>query len=150
MISTTSIEKAKQLIKKESSPIVVKAEDTHFNRKLLEYGKFDILLGVEEGKKKDFFKYLDSGLNHILAKIATKNNIAIGINLDKIKKLGKKEKGLRLGRIRQNIKICRKAKCKIVFINYKNKKEAFELMISLGASTKQATEAVTIKFPLFC
>jgi len=43
MISTNNIEQAKRLIKNsKEKPILVKAQDDHFNRKILEYGKFDI------------------------------------------------------------------------------------------------------------
>jgi len=143
IVSTTSIEKAKQLIKKESPPIVVQAFDDNFNRKLLEYGKFDVLLGIERGKRRNHPKYLDSGLNHVMAKIAAKNKIAIGSDLSELKKLDKKEKALRLGRIKQNIKVCRKAKCKLRLFNYRDEKDAFEFLISLGASTMQGREAIS-------
>ncbi|MFH1425377.1 MAG: hypothetical protein ABIG28_01440 [archaeon] len=143
MISTTSIEKAKQLIKKSKDKIVVvQAQDNHFNRKLLEYGKFHILLSPETQAKKDHSKYLDSGLNHVMAKIAAKNKIAIGIDLKRIQDLDKKQKALTLARIKQNIKVCRKAKCKLALLNYKDEKDAFDFLISLGASTGQAKEAI--------
>ena len=79
MINTNNIEQAKKLIKssKEKS-IIIKAQSLEFNRKILEYGKFHILLSIESSiEKKDKPKQLSSGLNHVLANIATKNNIAM-------------------------------------------------------------------------
>ncbi len=148
MINTQNIEQAKNLIKEtietKENPIIVKAQSPDFNRKILEYGKFNILLSIESTtKKKDASKYLDSGLNHILAKIAARNNIAIGINLEEINPLDKKQKAIQLSKIIQNIKICRKEETKIRLLNYKDKKTAFSFLISLGASTQQTKEAIT-------
>ncbi|MCX8158828.1 MAG: hypothetical protein N3D20_00845 [Candidatus Pacearchaeota archaeon] len=142
MIITPNIENAKNLIKKEKKPIIIKAQDDNFNRKILEYGKFDVLLSLELGKRKDSLKQMDSGLNHVLAKIAAKNHIAIGIDINEINNLKNKEKATILGRIIQNIKICRKSKTKLKLFNYKDKRNAFSLLLSLGASTPQAKEAL--------
>jgi len=140
MITNPNTEKAKNEIKKATPPIIVKARDDKYNRTLLEYGKFDILLSPETGNRKSKLRNEDSGLNHVLAKIATKNKIAIGIDLDEISRLTPKAKAERLSKIKQNIKICRKAKTKLKILG--NKKEGFYLLISLGASTNQAKEAI--------
>ncbi len=147
MISTPNIEQAKGLIKKaienKEKPIIIKAQNPEFNRKILEYGKFDILLDIESTvKNKDSSKYLDSGLNHILAKIAAKNNISIGIDLKQIQSLDKKQKAIMLSKIIQNIKLCRKAKANLKLINCKDKRTAFSFLISLGASIQQAKDAL--------
>ncbi|MEK6844136.1 MAG: hypothetical protein AABX83_01790 [Nanoarchaeota archaeon] len=142
MINTPNLEQAKKLIKTEKKPIIVKAQDSEFNRKILEYGNFNILLSVESSEKSDSLRQLESGLNHILAKIAANKNIAIGINLDEILKLDKKEKAARLSRIKQNIKICRKAKTKLKILNFKDKYNSLYFLLSLGASTQQAKEAI--------
>lgn len=142
MISTSNIEQARNAIRKSrEKPIVVEAQDNEFNRKILEYGRFQILLSPEKHGKKDSQKFLDSGLNSILANIATKNSIAIGINVEEISKLDKKAKAQRLARIKQNIKICRKSKTEIKVIGYKDKLDAANLLLSLGASTQQAKSA---------
>ena len=143
MINTTNLEQAKKQIKQEKSPIVIKAQDPEFNRKVLEYGRFNILLFPESNVvKKDKPKQLDSGLNHVLAEIATKNKVRIGIDLKDLLSMERKEKAIQLARIRQNIKICRKAKTKLALLNIKDKKDAFSLLLTLGASTQQAKEAV--------
>ena len=143
MINTTNLEQAKKQIKQEKSPIVIKAQDPEFNRKVLEYGRFNILLFPESNVvKKDKPKQLDSGLNHVLAEIATKNKVRIGIDLKDLLSMERKEKAIQLARIRQNIKICRKAKTKLALLNIKDKKDAFSLLLTLGASTQQAKEAI--------
>jgi len=144
VISETNINKAKEKIKSsKEKPIIVKAQSIEFNRKILEHGRFDILLGIEYLSKTDKIKQLSSGLNHVLAKIAAKNKIAIGVDISQLKKLEKKQKAVVLARIRQNVKICRKAKCKIKLLNYNDKKSAQFLLLTLGASTQQAKEAIT-------
>ena len=146
MINTENAEEAKKLIKKAiengEKPIIVVAKDNEFNRKILEYGKFDILASAEAGNKKDGLKQLDSGFNHVLGAIATKNKVALGIDIAEISKLGKKDKALRLGRIMQNVRLCRKTKTKIKVLNFKDEKDVLSLLISLGASSQQAKEAL--------
>jgi RNase P/RNase MRP subunit p30 len=142
-IDTSNIEKAKQLIKQEKNkekPIIVIAKDDNFNKKMLEYGKFDILLGIEYDRK-DSKRQLDSGLNSFLASLASKNKVSLGIDVNELNKLEKKQKSVILARIIQNIKLCRKAKAKISIINYNDKLSAFSLLLSLGADTKQAQES---------
>lgn len=121
--------------------IIVKAQDLNFNRKMLEYGKFQILLDIHQTKGIDRIKQLDSGLNQVLAKIATKNKVAIGIDLEKIRTIHPKQKAQTLARIKQNIKVTRKANTKIKLLNFKDQKDAVDFLISLGASTSQARQS---------
>ena len=142
IINNPSIEKAKIQIKKANPPIIVQARDDVFNRKLLEYGKFDVILSIEKGnQRRHTIRQIDSGLNHVLAKIATKNRIKIGIDIKEISRLSKNEKARRLSKIRQNIQICKKARTKLTIINLESKKDAQYFLLSLGASTSQAKEA---------
>lgn len=146
IISASNVEEAKKLIKKaiekKDKLIILRAGDNEFNRKILEYGRFDILLSVESGRRKDGLKQLDSGLNHVLAEIAAKNNVAIGVDMEKIRELKNREKAVHLAKISQNIRLCRKTKTKIKMVGIIDKLDAFSLLLSLGASTIQAGEAV--------
>jgi RNase P/RNase MRP subunit p30 len=144
MINTSNIEEAKKRIKNsKEKPIIVLAKDSAFNRKIAEYGKFDILMSVEYSANNQKLRTLDSGLNEILARIAQKNDIAIGLDIKEIKSLDKKRRAIVLERVIQNIRICRKTKCKIRILNYNNEKTAFSFLLSLGASTLQAKEATS-------
>ena len=141
MINTPNLEEAKRLINKVESPVVVLAQNDDFNRKLLENAKFDILLSVEEGDRKNKVRQTDSGLNHVLAKIAAKNNVAIGLDLISIKSLGQKQKAERLSKIMQNIKVCRKAKTKLA-VKAQSLEEARSFLLGLGASTNQVSQTI--------
>ncbi|MCK4647413.1 hypothetical protein KAT24_00610, partial [Candidatus Pacearchaeota archaeon] len=59
--------------------------------------------------------------NQVLAKIAKKNNVAIGINLDEIINTKGKQKAEILARIKQNIKLCNKNKLRMKFITQKQR-----------------------------
>jgi len=110
--------------KKQKKLIAVLGRDNSFNRRMLEKTKINYLISPELAGKKDTLKKRDSGLNHVLAKLAKQNNIEIIIDFFSVKKLEPKEKAIRLGRIMQNIRICRKAKCKIKIASLAlNKKE---------------------------
>jgi RNase P/RNase MRP subunit p30 len=145
MINSTNLNEVKSLIKKERKPIIIKAQSNDFNRKLLDQCKFNVLLGPETSEKKDSLRQIDSGLNEVMISIAKKKGIVIGIDFEDLKRLDKKEKVKRLVRIKQNIQICKKADVKLIAINAKNDREAFSLLLSLGASTKQAREAIEFK-----
>ena len=143
MIISTKIEEVKNKIKKSSEkPVIVLSQDDSFNRKIIEYGKFDILLSPENGNRSNSIRKINSGLNHVVAKIATKNEVSIGIDINEIKKLSKKEKAERLSKIKQNLEICRRAKTKIIALSETNNgKNISNFLISLGASNTQAKEA---------
>lgn len=144
MINETNLERAKRLIREsKEKPLIVKAQDQVFNRKIIEYGKFDIILGIEKNVKSPGIRHQDSGMNEIIGRIASKKNISIGIDIKEIDNLDKKNKAIELSKIKQNIKICRKTKTNINLINYKDGKDASALLISLGASTPQANKAIS-------
>ena len=141
MINLSDIEKVKKLIRSAGKPIFVRAQDDDFNRKILEYGNFDVLV-MPFKAGKDSLRQMDSGFNHVLARIAKINNVAIGIDLDELRNLSKAEKAEFLARARQNVLICRKAGAKLALLNCTDKRGAFFFLISLGASTQQAASAI--------
>lgn len=141
MISTSDLNEAKKLIRKEKKPVIIRARSDEFNRKALEQLKFDILLSPESGNKKDTLRQLDSGFNEVMASIAKKKNTALGIDIKEIKSLDKRQKAIRLAKLKQNIMLCNKFGVKLA-VNSQDKRNAMSLLISLGASTKQAKEAI--------
>jgi RNase P/RNase MRP subunit p30 len=135
--------------KKEKKIIAVLGGDDSFNRRAIETLKINYLVSPERGLKKDTLKQRDSGLNHVVAKEAKKKGIKIIINFSEILSLKGKEKAIRLGKIIQNIKICRKAGCNIKIASLaKDKilstgeKERMAFATSLGMSSVQAKAAV--------
>jgi ribonuclease P/MRP protein subunit RPP1 len=105
----------KKIKENKDKTIVFSGNSDELNRKILEKEKIDILL-INQSKRKDFQKQRNSGFNHVLAKIAKKNNITIGINLDEIINSSGKQKSEILSRVKQNIKLCNKNKLKMKFI----------------------------------
>ena len=142
MINNPSIEKTKQLLKAEPSPKIIQGQNDEYNRKMLEYGKFDILLSPEAGSRKTSLRNIDSGLNHVLLVIASKNKVSIGINLDDLRQLNKIEKAKRIEKIIQNIRLARKKSVRLAIRSIRDEKNKQSFLKSLGASSQQASEAL--------
>lgn len=141
MIQISNLEQAKKLLKTESSPKIIKAVNDSFNRAILEYGKFDILLSLESGDRADTLRGINSGLNEVLARIAAKNKIAMGIDIKELRTIPKMQRAQRLSKIRQNIKLCRKSGVRLALLNIQDQRDAEAFLLSLGASTVQVKEA---------
>ena len=120
-----NFEKAKKNIrnlKKSNIKVIFASDDDDLNRKIIEKELPDILL-INLNSRKDKMKQRNSGLNEIIAKIAKKNNIKIGINLTEVfQSKFPKEKAEIISRIRQNIRICNKIKLKMEFVLLNNEK----------------------------
>ena len=128
LIQEKTFEKARNEIRKNlDKKVIFSSNDDNLNRKILEKEKVDIFVPLL-ADRKDFQKQRNSGFNHVLAKIAKKNNIIIGINLDEIINSNLKEKAKVLARVRQNIKLCNKNKLKMRFVfSDKNKRDIHDL-----------------------
>ena len=150
IIDTDNLNDARKKIEikaKEGSKVIVKGRDDSFNRKILENKKVNILLSPEHGYKKDKLKQRDSGLNHILCRIAQQNSISIGIDFQEIlnkRDEGKKQIAEHLARIMQNIKLCRKSKVKMILMNTAGTDDygLRALLSTLGMPTDMAKMAV--------
>jgi len=147
LIKENNFTKAREEIKKNRGKAVIfSSNDDELNRKILErFGKnsssissansqskekIDILLLNQSGRK-DQMKQRNSGFNQVLAKIAKKNDVIIGINFDEIVESRGKNKAEIFGRIIQNIKLCNKNKLKMKFVCLKNERDIYDLK-SLG------------------
>ena len=121
IIQENNFDKARKEIKENKNKIIIfSSKNDKLNRKILEKEKIDILL-LNMAGRKDFQKQRNSGFNQVLAKIAKKNNVAIGINLDEIIDAKTKQKAEILAQIKQNIKLCNKNKLKMKFIAQKQR-----------------------------
>jgi len=146
-INTNNLNQARkqiQKLKRENKEIVIQAQDNKFNRKILENPDINILLSPELHDRKDKLKQRDSGLNEVLCKLAKQNNIKIGIDLNKINKLEKKQKAIILARIIQNINLCKRTKTQIILFpkNKFKKQDVLGFFLTLNGSTEQAKQAV--------
>lgn len=125
LIKEDNFLKARKKIKENSDKTkIFSSNNDELNRKILEKEKIDVLL-LNQSQRKDFLKQRNSGFNHILAKIAKKNKIILGINLDEI--IHSKQKAKILARIKQNIEICNKNNLEMTFISFKEKRDVYDL-----------------------
>ena len=124
IIKENTYEKVRTEINKSTDKnIIFSSNDDELNRNILEKLKINILL-LNLSNRKDKLKQRNSGLNQVLAKIAQKNRISIGINLDEIiEEKNLIEKSKIISRLKQNIKLCNKNKLKIKFISQKKENE---------------------------
>jgi RNase P/RNase MRP subunit p30 len=83
---------------------------------VLEQSKADLVFGLENSSRKDFMHQRASGLNHTISKLARDKNIIIGFSLNQILKFN--DPSVILGRISQNIRICRKYNVKTIFASF--------------------------------
>ncbi len=123
---------------------IIEAKNQQFNRKTLEKEKNIVLMSPEKQAKYDSLKTLDSGLNEVLGRIASKNNNSIGISMGYIRHMPQKQKATQLARIRQNIMICRKTKTHLYLAE--NEQNTKLILIALGASTQQIKETTSQSF----
>ena len=130
IICENDFQKARKKIRENPRKVVIfSSDDDELNKKILEKENIDILL-LNLSSRKDRMKQRDSGFNHVLARLAKKKNISLGINLDEIINSESKGKSEILARVRQNIKLCNKNKLKMKFISSK-KRDRYNLK-SLG------------------
>lgn len=125
--------------KAENKEIVYYSENDELNRKVIEKLPVSVLL-ILLAKRKDFQKQRNSGFNSVMAKIAKKNSIILGINLDELIESNSEEKARILARLKQNIFLCNKEKIKMKFIslNEKNSRNIYDLK-SLGLILRMPT-----------
>jgi RNase P/RNase MRP subunit p30 len=132
-------------LKGKKVTIGVYGNEDAFNRRVVETMKINFLINPETitKEKKDTLKQRDSGLNHVVAKEMAQKKINLVFDLDSLKVLDKKQKAIVLARIIQNIKICRKAKCKMQFLSTSKDTKALESFgFSVGMSSQQVSDAI--------
>ncbi|MBI2042792.1 hypothetical protein HYT25_00185 [Candidatus Pacearchaeota archaeon] len=129
--------KARDKIRKnKGKKIVFSSDDDELARKILEKEKIDVLL-LNQRERKDRQKQRESGFDHVMAKLAKKKDVSIGINLDEILNFHGKKKAEILARIQQNIKLCNKNKLKMIFLKTqeRNQYDLKALGLVLGMPT---------------
>jgi len=127
-VSISMVRKAVQL----SDYVVVKAYDNL--REVLEKNKRIYVYGLELGEQKDFVHFRNSGLNHVLVKIAKDNKIKFLFNFSEFLSLNPKKRGVVLGRLKQNIELFKKYKVEFSFASFANSK--FNIKKGYGAIQK--------------
>lgn len=128
-------------LRRDFDLLVVEGGDLNLNRKACETPEVDILLNPEFGRK-------DSGMNHIFAKLAAKNNVCLGISLRKF--LSTFDHKETMANIALNIFLAKKYGMKIVLVSGASKVEEMADPLSLvslgkilGMDLKEAKESVS-------
>ena len=118
------------------------------NREILESSP-DILLSPHFAAGKDFMKARNAGLDSVTCKIAAKNKVAIGIDFNEILHAREGEREVLLGRLMQNIKLCRKYRVRMLLASFASSvlemRSALDLEAfaqSIGMTPKEAQEAM--------
>jgi len=114
MVDNREIHKFKNRLKNEKAFIVVKSSTN--DKEVIEKLKPDVIFSFEGSTKKDFIHQRASGLNHILCKSAKDNGIIIGFSLSSV--LNVEDKHKILGRMMQNIELCKKFKVKMIIASF--------------------------------
>lgn len=140
--------KPKQVTKAKKQTDLVLVKSSKNDRYVLEKTKADILFGLELYPRPDSMHHRNSGLNQVLCKLANKNRIMIAIPFSMILKSKDILRTRIMGRISQNIKLCRKYKVDMIIASFAQEpfhmraaKDLESLGVVLGMHPKQAKEA---------
>lgn len=120
--------------KKLSNFVITRSSGT--NQHTIEKLKPNLIFDLEQTTKKDPLHFRASGLNQVLCKSAQKNNVMIGFSFSSTLNSTRIQRAILLGRIAQNIALCKKYKVKTLFASFA--KKPFE-MRSLKDLTSLAT-----------
>lgn len=119
------------------------------NRRAVESLRIDYLVSPEREVKGDGVKQRDSGLNHVVAKIAREKGVVIIVDFGEISSLEGKKKSERIARVIQNVKICRKIGCDLKIASLARDRSAVvdekgrrSFGISVGMSSGQSFNTV--------
>ncbi|MBI2105338.1 hypothetical protein HYT56_00700 [Candidatus Woesearchaeota archaeon] len=112
-------------IKKSKNELIFVRADNKNIRKIFENEKINCVFGLEFIEEKDDLHYKKSGLNQVLCNLALKNKISIGFSFDDI--LNAKDRARIIGRMIQNVSLCKKYKINIVFASFAKDKWGMRL-----------------------
>ena len=108
-LEATTLEELKKLInvRRDYDLLLVRGTNLNLNRKAVQTKEVDILTHPEYNRK-------DSGLNHIMTKLAAKNKVAVEINFREILQSSKNTRSHIMHHIQENVKLCKKYKTPII------------------------------------
>lgn len=101
---------------------IARSSDDGLTRKIIEQKKADIILGMEFHNEKDYMRQMNSGLNHIVAKLARENDVVFAFPFFDWLNLNENKKNLVLSRLMQNLRLCKKYQLKVMIRSFSNSK----------------------------
>ena len=120
------------------------------NRRIIANRKVDILVSPEREMASRSLTAINSGLNEAICKIASKNDIAIGISFHDILKSNNKPAAI--ARVMQNVRLCRKYKVRMMMASFasnkyemRHAKDMLNFCLVLGMNDGEAKEALSFK-----
>jgi len=106
-----------------------------------------------ELQKRDFMHQRGSGFNHLMAKLACQNNVAVGFSFSMILNYSLVNRSRIFGRIKQNIRLCRKYNAKMVAASFalspfemRAPKDLIAFFTVLGMTAKEARNSLNCVF----
>ncbi|MFH1848713.1 MAG: RNase P subunit p30 family protein [archaeon] len=117
------------------------------DRDVMERMKPDIIYDLEYSTDADSLHFRSSGLNQVLCKIAKEKKVMVGISFSSL--LAARDRPQAMGRIMQNIRLCRKYGVDMVIASFardpyqlRAEKDLLALCHTLGMEPGQAKRAV--------
>lgn len=104
---THEMVRAARKARKKADVILVHGGNLEINRKAVETPEIDVLCHPELERN-------DSGLDHVMAKLAEKNNVAIEINFREFLMAYRKKRSDVFSRIGKNVRLIRKYRCPFI------------------------------------
>lgn len=129
--------------RREFDILLARGGNLTFNREACEIPEVDVLTHPEFGRN-------DSGLDHVCANFAAKNNVAIEMNFREILVSTNKTRGKILSNIEHNIKLAKRCHAPIIICSgaishweLKSPEVMISMACQLGLELKEAKDAIT-------
>jgi len=144
-LEATTLEELKKLInvRRYYDILLVRGMNLNLNRKAVQTKEVDVLTHPEYNRK-------DSGLNHVMAKLAAKNQVAVEINFREILLSSKSTRSHIMHHIQKNVKLCKKYKTPIIISSgavshwqMKDPKVLMSMGCLLGLKLNEAKDALS-------
>jgi RNase P/RNase MRP subunit p30 len=116
-VSKAIICKPEEVNKARRKAKLVIVESSDANRLVIEKLPFDIIYNLENMMQRDKTHTKSSGLNQVLCELLGKRKKVVAFNLNSLLKANKGLRSVILGRMMQNVRLCRKYKVKMVIVS---------------------------------
>lgn len=87
-------------------------------RGVIERKHADLIYNFEVNTRKDYIHHRASGMNHVIAELLRKKEIVLGVAFSTLLHADPYKRGVLMGRIQQNVQLCRKYKVPIVVASF--------------------------------
>ncbi len=123
VIKLENVAKIRNSLNKAKGEVIIDGNDEKLIRYAIKDRKVKFIINLENDKRKDFMHSRNSGLNQVLCKIFKERGITVGFNFDLVYDNKGMERVNILGRMMQNVLLCRKYKVKTAVVDFGNRNE---------------------------